>query len=407
MVDTRFSRLATPVRARNGITQVSRPRASSVPAEGTHKPEWMLDCAFMSPRKRKHTNTREESLPSQASQAQGARNPQPPQQGREVRKAPGRAARPRARGLSSADREIVAAGLASSSRASSRTRSASRTASVDGRPRRRCASTSRAQSEAPPARSPYVFGGQGRRMPGAKARRLKGAGGSGKSASASALRRADTPLVAASRRAKSNASSGGRQEEKSRARALFEDDMSSLTSLDESQDAGSSVSGRSSNAKRRRLSPRPLASLATSSSVCDDEDDSQRTAVEEDFEMLESPECLPWVPMNPDSKDSEYVPPGLNALIDDMKRALVLQISARQKAENMHAAELQRRLQLEREAARLAAANRALEAERSARAADSLANTLKNARISDFSQRPPVVNAPAEGNRQAPASATQ
>ena len=49
-----------------------------------------------------------------------------------------------------------------------------------------------------------------------------------------------------------------------------------------------------------------------------------------------------------------------------MKRALVLQISARQKAENLHAEELQRRLDLEQEAARLAAVNRALEAERSA-----------------------------------------
>lgn len=63
-----------------------------------------------------------------------------------------------------------------------------------------------------------------------------------------------------------------------------------------------------------------------------------------------------------------------------MKRALVLQISARQKAETMHAEELQRRLALEHEAARLAEANRTLEAERarwtSAAVADSPEPTI-------------------------------
>ena len=312
--------------------------------------------------------------------------------------------------------------------------------SVDGRPRRRCASSSRAQSEAPPERSPYVFGlGHARRTPSAKSRRNGGAGGSRKSAvgSAAAPRIANTPLVAASRRVKTDEKSRGRQREKSKPRDLFDDDMSTLTSLDESWDAESSVRGRG-NAKRRRLSPRPSLSVDTSSSVYGGEDDSQRTAVEEDFEMLEGPESLPWVPMNPDSKDSEYVPPGLNALIDgafpllpviapsgvdiraqqfvltcpkpcvhhlDMKRALVLQISARQKAENLHAEELQRRLELEREAARLAAANRALEGERLARATvaapESSSNTLKNALVSAPSRRL-TGKAPAVASGQVP-----
>ena len=30
---------------------------------------------------------------------------------------------------------------------------------------------------------------------------------------------------------------------------------------------------------------------------------------------LDGPESLPWVPLDPESRDSEYVPPGLNALI--------------------------------------------------------------------------------------------
>lgn len=148
-------------------------------------------------------------------------------------------------------------------------------------------------------------------------------------------------------------------------------------SVDESWDADeSSVSGWR-NVKRRRVATRSL-------DILDDEDDSQRTAVEEDFEMLDGPQSLPWVPVNPASQHSEYVPLGLNALIDDMKRALVLQISARQKAENMHAEELQRRLDLEQEAARLAAVNRALEAERStwaARGAAAATADIRTARL--------------------------
>lgn len=74
----------------------------------------------------------------------------------------------------------------------------------------------------------------------------------------------------------------------------------------------------------------------------------------------------------------------------DMKRALVLQMSARQKAEALHAEELQRRRELEHEAARLAAANRALEEERSvwtASAAEALACNLESALVADMSRR--------------------
>lgn len=73
-----------------------------------------------------------------------------------------------------------------------------------------------------------------------------------------------------------------------------------------------------------------------------------------------------------------------------MKRALVVQMSAREKAESMYAEEQERRLALAQEAARLAAANRALEAERSvwtAAAAESLASSLENAIVSDITRR--------------------
>ena len=74
----------------------------------------------------------------------------------------------------------------------------------------------------------------------------------------------------------------------------------------------------------------------------------------------------------------------------DMKRALVVQMSAREKAELLYAEEQERRLALEQEAARLAAANRALEAERSAwtaGAVETLASSLENALVSDIARR--------------------
>ncbi|KAI8995503.1 hypothetical protein BD414DRAFT_534666 [Trametes punicea] len=154
-------------------------------------------------------------------------------------------------------------------------------------------------------------------------------------------------------------------------------------------------SGTRRPAKRRKLSPDESLETADSSTaflLSEVDMDSQETAVEENFEMLDLPDdaYLPWVPIDPGSKESAYVPPGLNALIEDMKRALVLQISARQKAESMHAEELRRRCQLEEEAARLADANRALEAERSAwtaSAAEALASTLESALVADMSRR--------------------
>ncbi|KAI1797751.1 hypothetical protein LXA43DRAFT_1078788 [Ganoderma leucocontextum] len=377
MVDTRFARVTTPARARNGPTQgiypprkiscirfggytkftmngliylvsaVPQLRASSVPAEASKKPEWPLDCLSASPRKRKRTSVHEDSLSKPTPQSQGTRRPRTPH--REVKRAPAHAAEPRVRGMSFADREIVATGLAASLRANSRTRSATRSSSLDGRPRRGCASTSRAQSEMPSERPPHVLA-QPRR---AHSRARRNDHGSAKPPPRTVATGA--PLTAAaSRRTKPSGTSRGRAKEKGKVRALPED-----VSMDEPWDADeSSVSGRR-NVKRRRLSPPPSLSP-------DGEDGSQETAVEEDFEMLDGPQSLPWVPVDPGSKHSEYVPPGLNALIDDMKRALVLQISARQKAENMHAEELQRRLDLEQEAARLATVNRALEAERSA-----------------------------------------
>ncbi len=86
-----------------------------------------------------------------------------------------------------------------------------------------------------------------------------------------------------------------------------------------------------------------------------------------------------------------------------MKRALVLQMSARQKAEALHAEEVQRRRELEFEAARLAAANRALEEERSAwtaSAAEALACNLESALVADMSRRRAVPPPPFVAGEQ-------
>ncbi|KAI9057108.1 hypothetical protein FKP32DRAFT_1397007 [Trametes sanguinea] len=184
---------------------------------------------------------------------------------------------------------------------------------------------------------------------------------------------------------------------KGKGRALAgEVDSSSQAHADNWREAESSTSGARRSAKRRKLSPRPSPDTPASSTtlaISEEVDmDSQQTAVEGDFEMLDIPDdaYLPWVPMNPDSKDPTYVPPGLNALIEDMKRALVFEMSARQKAEQQHAEELRRRYELEREAARLAEVNRALQAERSAwtsEAAEALASTLESALVADMSRR--------------------
>ncbi|RPD63083.1 hypothetical protein L227DRAFT_651351 [Lentinus tigrinus ALCF2SS1-6] len=190
----------------------------------------------------------------------------------------------------------------------------------------------------------------------------------------------------------SRATRRGRTSEKGKARARPADsDMSTSASVDDSWDVDSSVSRTRRNVKRRRMSPPHLSlRLNLDGAERDDEYDSQKTAVEEDFHMLEGPDTLPWIPVNPHSKDSEYVPPGVNALIEDMKRALVVHRSERERAESRYAEEAQKRRELEQEAARLAAANRALEAERSAwtnAAAESLAASLEDALVSDITRK--------------------
>ena len=47
----------------------------------------------------------------------------------------------------------------------------------------------------------------------------------------------------------------------------------------------------------------------------DGEEHDQKTAIEE-YQMLDALDSLPWVPLNVDGRDPEYVPPGLNALIE-------------------------------------------------------------------------------------------
>ncbi|KAI0762852.1 hypothetical protein C8Q74DRAFT_1371833 [Fomes fomentarius] len=184
-----------------------------------------------------------------------------------------------------------------------------------------------------------------------------------------------------------------RARDKGKVRALPEhSEIMTPVSVDDSWDISSSVSGTQRHAKRRRLlQPRLSLSIVEMDDATQDEDDnSLKTAVEEEFHMLEGPDSLPWIPVDPNSQNSEYVPPGLSALIEDMKRALVVQMSAREKAESMYAEEQERRLALAQEAARLAAANRALEAERSvwtAAAAESLASSLENAIVSDITRR--------------------
>ncbi|EIW64805.1 uncharacterized protein TRAVEDRAFT_33551 [Trametes versicolor FP-101664 SS1] len=191
-------------------------------------------------------------------------------------------------------------------------------------------------------------------------------------------------------------------------------ETSSNPDMDEDE---SSAGGARRASKRRRVSPQLAPDSPefspTGTVVGAEAADNGETAVEEDFQMLDMPDdaSLPWVQIDPQSKESTYVPPGLNALIEDMKRALVLQMSARQKAEALHAEELQRRRELEYEAARLAAANRALEEERSvwtASAAEALACNLESALVADMSRRraPPhafigIGEAEAEGQRDA------
>ncbi|KAI0778050.1 hypothetical protein BD413DRAFT_629898 [Trametes elegans] len=367
MTDTRTSRANTPrTRAPRRTSQASR-RASSVPAVGSRRPEYVLDCVLMTPRKRKRT-TSQDDLPSGSTQSQSSRLALA---GGSKKRAPTRPTRSRAR---STENE---APPSSRTRSRSQKRSSSPIAPIAAKtPRRRTASSSRSTdtNEYRTAPSP------------AQRRRAASRASLALGNSAPPSRASD--VTASSRR------------NKGKARALpvdFETPSQRGGNADGSVDAESSTSGTRRGAKRRRVSPQlapdaeDLSPTATVTEAEVDMDGAQ-TAVEEDFQMLDMPDdvSLPWVPMDPSSRESAYVPPGLNALIEDMKRALVLQISARQKAENMHAEELQRRRELEHEAARLAAANRALEAERSAwttSAAEALASTLESALVADMSRR--------------------
>ncbi|KAH9898524.1 hypothetical protein C8Q73DRAFT_664178 [Cubamyces lactineus] len=218
--------------------------------------------------------------------------------------------------------------------------------------------------------------------------------------SSSPLRRASSRVPTPQRRTVPGSRIAGvlaaSRRNKGKGRAVPVDfETSSQANPEDAIEAESPTSGARRSAKRRRLSPRlppDARETSTTATLTEEDVDYQQAALDDDFQMLDMPDdaALPWVPMNPESKEATYVPPGLNALIEDMKRALVLQMSARQKAENMHAEELQRRRELEHEAARLAAANRALEAERSAwtaSAAEALASTLESALAADMSRR--------------------
>ncbi len=112
-----------------------------------------------------------------------------------------------------------------------------------------------------------------------------------------------------------------RARDKGKARALPEDsEIITSVSVDDSWDVSSfeSVSGTQRNAKRRRLlQPRLSLSIVEMADATQDEDDnSPQTSVQEEFLMLEGPESLPWIPVDPTSQNSEYVPPGLSALIE-------------------------------------------------------------------------------------------
>ncbi|KAH9857908.1 hypothetical protein C2E23DRAFT_891862 [Lenzites betulinus] len=371
-METRTSRANTPrARGPQKSLQGAR-RASSVPAVGSKRPEY-LDCVLMTPRKRKRTSSslHEDLPPPPMAQTQTSRlgafallQKKPPA---------ARITRSRAR---STEKEAPAR---SSSRTSSRSLKQPPSSPTEKPVRRRATSSTRSANttEASPSK------------PKPQRRRASSRGATaapGRPAPASR-----TAAPAASRRNKGKRRASRVDFETSQQQA----DPAEL-SVD---DAESSVGGPRRAAKRRRLSPPP--SLTSPSSFADGGFEGAAAAAgeEEDFQMLDMPDdaSLPWVPMDPASAESAYVPPGLNALIEDMKRALVLQMSARQKAEALHAEELQRRRELEVEAARLAAANRALEAERSAwtvSAAEVLASTVESALAADLSRRHAVETPP-------------
>ncbi|KAI0374303.1 hypothetical protein BV20DRAFT_961428 [Pilatotrama ljubarskyi] len=361
MTDTRTSRANTPrARVTQKTSQVAR-RASSVPAVGNKRPEYILDCVLMTPRKRKRTSSHEDAPTAGASQTRLGTL----LCGSSQKKPAARTARARAR---SAEKEVSST---SRTGARSQKRASSPMAAVEKTPsRRRATSTSRTANNIPAEAS----SSQRRRTSSQASVALGKSGSTSRTSGATASARRN----------------------KGKAKAMPVDfETSSQSIAEDSADAESSTSGTRRGAKRRRLSPQlslDADELSPTATVAEVEPDSQMTAVEEDFQMLELPDdvLLPWVPMDPDSKEPVYVPPGVNALVQDIKRALVSERSARQKAETMLAEELQRRRELEQEAARLAAANRALEGERSAwtaDAAEALASTLESALVADMSRR--------------------
>ncbi|KAI0651722.1 hypothetical protein C8Q79DRAFT_934657 [Trametes meyenii] len=267
------------------ITLAAR-RASSVPAVGSKKPQYVLDCVLMTPRKRKRTtSSSHEDLPSAGGSRLAPSNAT-------QKKLPSRAARTRARSVE----EEPSSSQTSSQR---RKRSAPSSTPAPGNkpPQRRAASTSRAPSVA--------------RTESSSSQRRRTASrtfpAQGKPASSS---RATGPS-AASRRNKG----------KARALPVDFETSSQIAAAEEPPDATSSTSGARRATKRRRVSaqlPQDADEYRVGDIGMEDEADSQETAVGEAFEMLDMPDdaSLPWVPIDPGSKDSAYVPPGLNALIE-------------------------------------------------------------------------------------------
>ncbi|KAI0735317.1 hypothetical protein C8Q76DRAFT_711828 [Earliella scabrosa] len=289
MVQTR-SRSRTRTRARTNAEQgqaVVR-RASSVPVGGR-----IFDCVLMMPRKRKRTSIYEESLPNGESEVQDSSRTARTQR-RELKKLPARISRSQTRSVVG-DRIIP-----STPEPGPSSRSRTRATSSAHTPRRRAASTVRTSSEEHTTQA---------RRPSARIRTVSTDVSRTPGASSRNSRRS---------RARDKGKGKGRAEPEDYDMATS---ISTSVSVGDSSgwDADSSMSGEpSQNAKRRRRhSPLRLSlSLDQADAAQDGEEDSQKTAVEADFHMLEGPDALPWIPVDPDSQDSEYVPPGLNALIE-------------------------------------------------------------------------------------------
>ncbi|OBZ78662.1 putative J domain-containing protein C63.13 [Grifola frondosa] len=343
-------------------------RASSVPAKGSRRPEW-LDCVLMTaPRKRKRLTESENGEPSGSTQSQktlhrntfGVSQP----------KASQKSIAPR----TSLPRSQAAAGKRSSS------------------------STKKSKGTAPNSTSStIVLAETGEAVAGMRATGLLTP-----TPSASFIGRTGSRTSA---QVKQNASvahvdsfAGSARKNKGKGKSRIAED--------EESDENAPRVQSSRAAKRRRLSTPSLSLGDVLLDPPQDMDDVQANEPEQDvdFQMLDMPELVsfPWVPVGRSPTDDQsslspesslYVPPGVSQLIETMKRALDMQTSARRKAENRHAEEMQRRIDAERAAARLAEENEQLEAERSAwtnAAAETLASTLQSALSSNLSQGDPM-----------------